>query len=127
MDKDAIIEKQADEITKTIIHKIPDKQVRRRGLTPLAHTESVLQQIDLPKQLFDVIDHREAINIKKRFVDGQEKRYFLFLKRQGVSPTNNATEQAIRFVIIDRRVTQGTRSWAGMRWSERSLRQPCEG
>ena len=65
-------------------------------------------------------DHREAINIKSRFIKGGHKRYFLFLKRQGVSPTNNATEQAIRFVIIDRRVTQGTRSWAGMRWCERA-------
>ena len=65
-------------------------------------------------------DHREAINIKNRFIKGGEKRYFLFLERNGVSPTNNATEQAIRFVVIDRRVTQGTRSWAGMRWCERA-------
>ncbi len=65
-------------------------------------------------------DHREAINIKNRFIKGGEKRYFLFLEREGVSPTNNATEQAIRFVVIDRRVTQGTRSWAGMRWCERA-------
>ena len=44
----------------------------------------------------------------------------IILPGHGVSPTNNATEQAIRFVIIDRRVTQGTRSWAGMRWCERA-------
>ena len=65
-------------------------------------------------------NHSEAINIKKRFVDGVDKCYFLFLDREGVSPTNNLSEQAIRFVVIDRRVTQGTRSWAGMRWSERA-------
>jgi hypothetical protein len=64
--------------------------------------------------------HGEAMNIKRRFIDGGEKRYFLFLERDGISPTNNATEQAIRFVVIDRRVTQGTRSWAGMRWCERA-------
>jgi len=63
--------------------------------------------------------HSEAFNIKKRFVDGTDKCYFLFLDREGVSPTNNLSEQAIRFVVIDRRVTQGTRSWAGMRWCER--------
>lgn len=65
-------------------------------------------------------DHREARNIKNRFIKGREKHYFLFLERDDVSPTNNATEQAIRFVVIDRRVTQGTRSWAGMRWCERA-------
>jgi len=64
--------------------------------------------------------HSEAINIKKRFVDGVDKSYFLFLEREGVSPTNNLSEQAIRFVVIDRRITQGTRSWAGMRWCERA-------
>jgi len=65
-------------------------------------------------------DHSEAINIKNRFVDGIDKCYFLFLEREGVSPTNNLSEQAIRFVVIDRRITQGTRSWAGMRWCERA-------
>ena len=65
-------------------------------------------------------DHSEAINIKNRFVDGVDKCYFLFLERDGVSPTNNLSEQAIRFVVIDRRVTQGTRSWAGMRFCERA-------
>ena len=65
-------------------------------------------------------DHGEAVNIKNRFVDGVDKSYFLFLEREDVSPTNNLSEQAIRFVVIDRRVTQGTRSWAGMRFCERA-------
>jgi hypothetical protein len=64
--------------------------------------------------------HNEAANIKKRFINGVDKCYFLFLEREGVSPTNNLSEQAIRFVVIDRRITQGTRSWAGMRWCERA-------
>jgi hypothetical protein len=38
----------------------------------------------------------------------------------GESPTNNLSKQAIRFVVIDRRVTQGTRSFADMRWCERA-------
>ena len=49
---------KANEIDKTIVHKISAKEVRRRGLIPLEHTESALQQIDLPQKLFDVIDHR---------------------------------------------------------------------
>lgn len=65
-------------------------------------------------------DYGEAWNIKNRFSGSGKKGYFLFLERDGVPPTNNGTEQAIRFVVIDRRVTQGTRSWAGMRWCERA-------
>jgi transposase len=47
------------------------------------------------------------------------KSYFTFLTRPGVEPTNNLTEQAIRHVVIDRKVTQGTRGSAGQRWCER--------
>jgi len=65
-------------------------------------------------------DHSDARNIKNRFKGSGKKGYFLFLEQDGVPPTNNASEQAIRFVVIDRRVTQGTRSWAGMRWCERA-------
>jgi transposase len=45
--------------------------------------------------------------------------YFTFVTTPGVEPTNNLAEQAIRFVVIDRLVTQGTRSEAGDRWCER--------
>lgn len=45
--------------------------------------------------------------------------YFQFITTPGVHPTNNAAEQAIRFVVIDRLITQGTRSETGQRWSER--------
>lgn len=64
-------------------------------------------------------DHKDAQNISRRFRDGG-KGYFLFLDVAGVEPTNNATEQAIRFVVLDRRVTQGTRGQFGMRWCERA-------
>jgi transposase len=45
--------------------------------------------------------------------------YFTFVTTPGVEPTNNLAEQAIRFVVIDRHITQGTRSQKGQRWSER--------
>ena len=45
--------------------------------------------------------------------------YFTFLTTPGLEPTNNLTEQAIRFVVIDRRITQGTRGNRGQRWCER--------
>jgi transposase len=45
--------------------------------------------------------------------------YFRFLTTPGLEPTNNLAEQAIRFVVLDRQVTQGTRSAGGRRWCER--------
>jgi transposase len=45
--------------------------------------------------------------------------YFTFLTTPGLGPTNNLAEQAIRFVVLDRVVTQGTRSDKGNRWCER--------
>jgi len=36
-----------------------------------------------------------------------------------MEPTNNLAEQAIRFVVIDRKVTQGSKSETGQRWLER--------
>jgi transposase len=63
-------------------------------------------------------DRIEARTLAERF--GQHgKSYFTFLTTPGVSPTNNLTEQAIRHVVIDRKVTQGTRGTTGRRWCER--------
>ena len=45
--------------------------------------------------------------------------YFTFVTTPGVEPTNNLAEQAIRFVVIDRHITGGTRGETGRRWSER--------
>ncbi len=59
-----------------------------------------------------------AQNLAKRFHQHGEA-YFRFITTPGIEPTNNLAEQAIRFVVIDRRITQGTRSENGRRWCER--------
>ena len=61
---------------------------------------------------------RAAQNLAKRFRKHGEA-YFRFITTPGVEPTNNLAEQAIRFVVIDRRITQGTRSETGRLWNER--------
>lgn len=60
----------------------------------------------------------EAQNIANRFRKHGE-HYFRFLEADGVEPTNNAMEQRFRFVVIDRKITQGTRGEVGRQWSER--------
>ena len=60
----------------------------------------------------------EAQNLAKRFrLHGEG--YVRFITTLGIGPTNNLAEQAIRFVVLDRLVTQGTRSERGPRWCER--------
>jgi transposase len=78
-----------------------------------AARDSVLQagQQDVPAS-------RHAQAMAKR-LQKHGKSYFTFVTTPGVQPTNNLAEQAIRFVVIDRHITQGTRSEGGQRWCER--------
>jgi hypothetical protein len=73
-------------------------------------------------------DSSEAVNLQDRFrivdlVDGghydMSQDYFRFMFSPGVEPTNNHSEQQVRHCVIDRRITQGTRSTAGQRYHER--------
>ena len=72
----------------------------------------------LRKALGYVPDRSEAQNLARRFREHGEA-YFRFITTPGIDPTNNLAEQAIRFVVIDRLVTQGTRGEKGRRWCER--------
>jgi len=60
----------------------------------------------------------EARNLADRFRQ-HGAAYFRFITTPGIEPTNNLAEQAIRFVVQDRHVTQGTRGQRGRRWCER--------
>jgi transposase len=68
--------------------------------------------------ILNLADTREAHNLADRFVEHMDS-YFRFITTPGIEPTNNLAEQAIRFVAIHRRMTQGTRGLAGQRWCER--------
>ncbi len=68
--------------------------------------------------LIGVPDSRPAQNLANRFRKHGDA-YFQFITTPGIEPTNNLAEQAIRFVVIDRYITQGTRSENGRAWSER--------
>ena len=67
--------------------------------------------------LCQVPSRKMAQTLSSRFKDWQEE-YFRFIDA-GIPPTNNLCEQSIRTVVIDRKITQGTRSDWGSRWSER--------
>lgn len=71
------------------------------------------------KQIRRPPDHPLAKKLAKRFTADAAADYFRFLTELDVEPTNNGTERQIRPVVIDRRITQGTRGQNGMRWCER--------
>ncbi len=56
--------------------------------------------------------------LARRFVKHGEA-IFRFLFDPAVPPTNNAAEQGIRPAVIDRRITQGSRSLMGRQWNGR--------
>ena len=53
---------------------------------------------------------------------------FTFLEEEGVDPTNNRAERAIRFGVLWRKHSMGTKSDKGDRWVERilSIKQTCK-
>jgi transposase len=72
----------------------------------------------LTRARFRVPDDKKARNLSARFANDGES-YLKFLTTPGLEPTNNLAERAIRFVVIDRKVTQGSKSEGGQRWLER--------
>lgn len=86
-----------------------------------ANLNQVLENIRdaiITQSRIDVPPVNEAKLIAER-LRNYETEYFEFIQTPGVEPTNNSAEQAIRFVTIDRHITQGTRSEKGQRWCER--------
>jgi transposase len=62
-----------------------------------------------------------------RSIAKEMESLWLFLDQQGVEPTNNRSERALRFAVLWRKRSNGTRSEKGDRWVERilSLKQTC--
>lgn len=115
-----------DPVTKNWATKILDLF---RTLFSLIHRKDQLTDAYFQKSLINVRDQliqkfraapprQGPQNLRNRF-KVNPKKFFTFITTPGVQPTNNFTEQAIRYLIIDRRITQGTRSKKGRQWCER--------
>jgi transposase len=62
-----------------------------------------------------------------RLLDAEMGSLWVFLLEEGVDPTNNRAERALRFAVLWRRMMQGSFNEKGDRWVERilSLRETC--
>jgi transposase len=105
----------------TMIHrrgKIMERNWKRRME---GHEEQIMKVVRTR-----VPNEKAVITLSKRLIKYREE-YFRFI-REDIPATNNPSEQTIRRVVIDRKVTQGTRSDSGNRWLERfwSVLSTCE-
>jgi transposase len=68
----------------------------------------------------------EAGKFARRLLSEMDSLW-VFLEVEGVEPTNNRAERALRFGVFWRKRSQGTASDKGNRWVERilSLKQTC--
>lgn len=65
----------------------------------------------------NIPDDKDCRNMEKRFIK-HGNAYFQFITTPGIEPTNNIAEQALRFVVMYRHVSQGTRSENGRKACE---------
>jgi transposase len=109
------------ELFKVIHHQQASTEVDFR--CALEQAKATLLQVALQEVPSELDDNgkplkRKANNLANRF-RRHGQAYFEFITTPGIDPTNNLAEQAIRFIVIDRHVTQGTRSACGRKASER--------
>lgn len=72
-------------------------------------------------------DSKSEAGTYVRRLEEEMETLFLFLTEEGVEPTNNFGERMIRFAVLWRKRSQGTKTDKGNHWVERilSLRQTC--
>jgi hypothetical protein len=105
----------------TTIHRRDVLKERTWYRRMLEHRESILQLV-----CRRVPSEKDVQNLSERLWKHQDD-YFRFID-EGLPSTNNVCEQSIRRVVLNRKVTQGTRSDWGNRWWERiwSVLSTCE-
>ena len=59
------------------------------------------------------LDYAPAETLRDRIMNQDHDKLFTFLRFPGVEPTNNHSEQSVRFLVIMRKICFGTRSEAG--------------
>jgi transposase len=70
---------------------------------------------------------RDEAGTLARTLEREMGALWTFIVEEGVEPTNNRAERALRFAVLWRKLLQGTYTAKGDRWVERmlSLRETC--
>ena len=89
-------------------------------------SQLLLRSIPIQKRIFELAErhldspHRKVRNLATALFEYNE-RLFTFLEREGVEPTNNSVERALRTGVQWRKICFGNRSAAGERATARLL------
>ena len=100
---------------------------RERYATPETFQRALERARDRLRQaVLQAPERTEARNLARRFRKHGDD-YLRFVTTPDVDPTNNLAEQALRFTVLNRRMTQGTRSPNGRRARETlwTIAQTC--
>ena len=84
------------------------------GLRPGKEREAAWLRSEQARLESVVLDAKKAQTLQGR-IRRYSKEWLTFLDHPGVSPTNNLAEQAVRFLVILRKLTFGSRTRAGAR------------
>lgn len=103
------------EALRAMFHVVHQREIMEPGVFQQALEQARDQLMIVGKQ---APEQRAAQNMARRF-NLHGEAYFRFITTPAIEPTNNLAEQAIRFVVLDRHVTQGTRSEIGRNWCQR--------
>ena len=105
-----VLHRRAELSSKAFAHALGTAEARiwDAALEPALH----------PRRYSDGKVHHLIWNLVQRFHRHGEG-YFRFITAPEIQPTNNSVEQAMRFVVMDRHMTQGTRSQRGRNVCER--------
>jgi transposase len=125
---DRVVKRWADKLL-GVVKKLFKLWHRRHAMSPARFTLAASQlQRHILRTGRRGPARREARAIHKRLRD-HGPDYFTFLQLPGagvfpgavpgVEPTNNRTERTLRPVVIDRKLTQGTRGTPGQLWCQR--------
>jgi len=90
------------------------RQLRRKQITqPKARAMIPILERQLMKFAGKPVDYPAAETLRDRIMNKDHDKLFTFLRIKGVEPTNNHAEQSVRFMVIMRKISFGTRSQAG--------------
>ena len=118
-----------------------DPELARFGRRALAELQRLVHWAHAPPTTGDVqtwyarmvhvlADHRQRRDEAGTFARTLERELgalWTFVVEEGVEPTNNRAERALRFAVLWRKISQGSYNAKGDRWVERilSLRETC--
>jgi hypothetical protein len=90
-------------------------RLKERGKLSLRKAKAMIPKLQKQLKRFATkpLDHPEAETLRTRVMEKDWDKLFTFLRVKDVEPTNNLSERSLRFLVILRKISFGTRSPEG--------------